>query len=47
MDRAKQRRLEAAGWQIGTVAAFLALSDEEAAIIELHLRVSERRAGSD
>lgn len=42
MDKVKQRRLEAAGWTIGTVAAFLALSDEKAAIIELRLRPADR-----
>ena len=37
MDRAKQSRLEAAGWTIGSLADFLRLSDEELAIIELRL----------
>ena len=41
MDKAKQKRLEAAGWKVGTVAEFLQLSDEESAIIELRLRLSD------
>lgn len=41
MDKTKQKRLEAAGWKVGTVAEFLRLSDEEAAIIELRLRLSD------
>jgi len=41
MDKAKQKRLEAAGWKVGTAAEFLGLSDEEAAIVELRLRLSD------
>lgn len=41
MDKAKQKRLEAAGWKVGTVAEFLQLSDEEEAVIELRLRLSD------
>jgi ribosome-binding protein aMBF1 (putative translation factor) len=41
MDKAKRKRLEAAGWKVGTVAEFLQLSDEEAAVIELRLRLSD------
>ncbi len=35
MDKAKRRRLEAAGWTVGSTAEFLALSPEEMAYIEL------------
>lgn len=41
MDRAKQKRLEAAGWRMGTVAEFFNLSPEEAAYVELRVRLSE------
>lgn len=37
MDEAKRKRLEAAGWKVGTTAEFLGLSDEDAAIVELRL----------
>lgn len=41
MDKAKRRRLEAAGWAVGSAADFLKLTDEEAAILELRLRLSD------
>ncbi len=41
MKESKRRRLEAAGWKVGSVAEFLALSDEEAAVIELKLDLAE------
>jgi ribosome-binding protein aMBF1 (putative translation factor) len=42
MDKAKQKRLEAAGWAVGSAADFLGLSEEEAAaIVELRLRLSD------
>ena len=37
MKPAKKKRLEAAGWRVGTVSEFLGLSDEEAVLIELKL----------
>lgn len=37
MKREKKKRLEAAGWRVGTVSEFLGLTDEEAALIELKL----------
>jgi transcriptional regulator with XRE-family HTH domain len=40
MDRAKRERLEAKGWKIGTVADFLELTPEEAALIEIKLALS-------
>ena len=40
MDRAK--RLEAQGWKVGGVQAFLGLSDEEVAYTELKLMLAER-----
>jgi ribosome-binding protein aMBF1 (putative translation factor) len=37
----KRRRLEAAGWKVGSAAEFLTLDDEEAAIIELKLDLAD------
>jgi DNA-binding XRE family transcriptional regulator len=41
MDKAKQKRLEAKGWKVGTATDFLGLSAEEARYIELKLALSE------
>ena len=41
MDRAKRKRLEAKGWKVGDAAAFLSLSQEEAAYVELKLSFSQ------
>jgi Helix-turn-helix len=40
MDKRKQRRLETAGWHVGSAAEFLGLSAAEAALVELKLRLS-------
>ena len=37
MDEAKRRRLEAAGYRVGSVDEFLGLSTEETALIEMKL----------
>ncbi|MGH7925569.1 MAG: helix-turn-helix domain-containing protein [Candidatus Binatus sp.] len=37
MDKNKRRRLEDAGWSFGSTKDFLALSDEEAALVEVKL----------
>jgi hypothetical protein len=37
----KRRRLEAKGWKVGTTKDFLGLSDEEAAYVELKLRLAD------
>jgi len=37
MDKRKQRRLEGAGWKVGSTTDFLGLSDEEAALVEVKL----------
>lgn len=37
MDKGKQKRLEAAGWKVGTVGEFLELTPEEAEYVELKL----------
>ncbi len=40
MNKTKRRRLEAAGWKVGTVADFLGLSKEESAFVEMKLALS-------
>lgn len=42
MDVRKRRRLEAAGWTVGSAADFLGLSDEEAALVEMKMALSAR-----
>jgi ribosome-binding protein aMBF1 (putative translation factor) len=37
MKPEKRKRLEAAGWRVGTASEFLGLTDEEIALIELKL----------
>jgi hypothetical protein len=48
MRKAKRKRLEAAGWKVGTVQEFLGLTDAEAGLVELRLALAqalqERRA---
>lgn len=41
MDPAKQQRLEAKGWQVGTVADFLELTPEEHLLVEMKLALSQ------
>jgi len=41
MDRAKRKRLEAAGWKVGTVRQFLDLSAEEEAYLEIKLQLAK------
>lgn len=41
MDLERRKRLETAGWSIGTVEDFLGLSKEESAIVELKLSLSK------
>jgi len=41
MDEEKRERLEAQGWKIGTVAEFLGLTEEEAALVEIKLALSK------
>jgi DNA-binding transcriptional regulator YiaG len=41
MREDKRRRLRADGWKIGSAKEFLGLTDEEAAYIELKLRLAE------
>ena len=50
MSAAKRRRLQAAGWAVGSARDFLGLSEAEAALIEMRLALSaslrERRASA-
>ena len=39
LKAAKRNKLEARGWKVGSAADFLGLSDEEAAYIELKLKL--------
>lgn len=41
MDAVKRARLEAHGWKVGTVAEFLDLTPEAAALIEMKLALSD------
>ena len=40
MRKTKQRKLEAAGWQVGSASEFLELSPEETALVETKLALS-------
>ena len=40
MEKNKKKRLEDAGWRVGSTAEFLELSPEEAAFVELKLTLS-------
>src|SRR6266481_7178641 len=40
MKANRRKKLEAAGWKVGTAKEFLKLSDEEAAFVELKLTLS-------
>src|SRR5260370_44826 len=37
MEKRKRKRLQSAGWRVGSSADFLGLSDEEAALVEVKL----------
>lgn len=41
MKRSKRKRLEAGGWKVGTVNEFLDLADDEAAMVEIRLRLGK------
>lgn len=41
MKHAKRRRLESAGWRVGTAAEFLGLDAREAALVEIRVALSE------
>ncbi len=41
MESSKKKRLEKAGWKVGSTADFLGLSPEEARIVELRLALAD------
>lgn len=41
MDKEKKTRLEAHGWKVGSAEEFLGLTSEEAAYVELRLKLSD------
>jgi DNA-binding XRE family transcriptional regulator len=41
MKQEKKKRLEAAGWKVGTASEFLGMTAEEAALIELKLDLAK------
>jgi predicted XRE-type DNA-binding protein len=41
MDKEKKARLEAQGWRVGTAEELLGLTPEEAAYVELRLKLSD------
>lgn len=41
MDKEKKKRLEQAGWQVGSTDEFLGLTPEESAYVTLRLKLSE------
>ena len=41
MNKTKQKRLEAAGWKVGSAKELLGLSEQEAALIEMRLALAE------
>jgi DNA-binding XRE family transcriptional regulator len=41
MDRAKRKKLEQAGWSVGSPSDFLGLTRDEAAFVELKLALSD------
>src|SRR5713226_7622724 len=42
MDKNKRQRLEAKGWEVGTVDEFLGLTPDESTYVELKLAISQR-----
>jgi ribosome-binding protein aMBF1 (putative translation factor) len=41
LDKAKQKRLEAKGWKLGSASEFLRLSEAEATLVEMKLNLSQ------
>ncbi|MEK6281066.1 MAG: helix-turn-helix transcriptional regulator [Acidobacteriota bacterium] len=41
MEQSKRKRLEAAGWQVGSAADFLGLNHEETVYVELRVRLAD------
>ncbi len=42
MKKRKQRKLEAAGWHVGSAAEFLGLSEAESVVVEMKLALSDQ-----
>jgi DNA-binding XRE family transcriptional regulator len=42
MEKKKQKRLEKAGWKVGTAAEFLGMSPAEAQLVEMKVALSAR-----
>ena len=42
VENAKKRKLESAGWRVGSTEEFLGLTPDEAAFVEVKLALSER-----
>lgn len=42
MDEAKRKRLEAAGWSVGTADDFLGLSKEESELVDMKIALSRK-----
>lgn len=42
MKKRKQRKLETAGWQVGSVAEFLGLTEAESVLVEMKLALSDQ-----
>ena len=45
MDKEKQARIEARGWKVGSADEFLGLTPEEAAYVDLRLKLSDAVRG--
>ena len=45
MEKPKRRRLEGAGWKVGSAGEFLGLSEEEAALVEEKLGLGDVASG--
>ena len=41
MDKEKRARLEAKGWKVGSAEEFLGMTPDEAAYVELRLKLSD------
>lgn len=41
MDAKKRKRLQAAGWRVGTAAEFLELTEAESALVDMRLALSQ------
>lgn len=41
MDARKRKKLESAGWRVGSTQDFLELSDEESALVEMKLALAQ------